>query len=67
MPPLCADDDGDIPVNTSTGLAPTLRSRSMAGATPIVFIVDDDISVRESLESLVADAGWQLRAFRPIP
>src|SRR5829696_9790839 len=26
--------------------------------TPIVFIVDDDISVRESLESLVEFEGW---------
>lgn len=28
-------------------------------ATPMVFIVDDDISVRESLEPLIADAGWR--------
>lgn len=27
--------------------------------TPIVFIVDDDISVRESLAPLIADAGWR--------
>ena len=27
--------------------------------TPIVFVVDDDISVRESLELLVKHAGWQ--------
>src|SRR4029078_6614696 len=26
---------------------------------PIVFVVDDDISVRESLESLIEFAGWQ--------
>jgi len=32
-------------------------------ATPIVFVVDDDISVRESLESLVADAGWRPEVF----
>jgi FixJ family two-component response regulator len=35
----------------------------MAGVTPIVFIVDDDISVRESLELLIADAGWQPQVF----
>jgi len=35
----------------------------MAGVTPIVFIVDDDISVRESLEQLIADAGWQPELF----
>ena len=32
-------------------------------ASPLVFIVDDDISVRESLEGLVAEAGWQPEAF----
>lgn len=31
----------------------------MAAATPVVFVVDDDISVRESLELLIAEAGWQ--------
>jgi len=28
-------------------------------ATPIVFVVDDDVSVRESLEPLIQSAGWQ--------
>jgi FixJ family two-component response regulator len=32
-------------------------------ATPIVFIVDDDVSVRESLEVLIRCAGWQPEAF----
>ena len=35
----------------------------MAGATSVVFIVDDDVSIRESLEPLVADAGWRPEAF----
>src|SRR5690242_5321437 len=30
---------------------------------PIVFVVDDDISVRESLESLIRFAGWQPETF----
>ena len=30
---------------------------------PIVFVVDDDVSVRESLEGLVAEAGWRPLAF----
>ena len=30
---------------------------------PIVFVVDDDISVRESLELLIATAGWQPEIF----
>jgi FixJ family two-component response regulator len=35
----------------------------MADFKPVVFIVDDDISVRESLEPLIADAGWQPEVF----
>lgn len=31
--------------------------------TPIVFVVDDDISVRESLELLIRCAGWQPEIF----
>jgi FixJ family two-component response regulator len=30
----------------------------MPYATPIVFVVDDDVSVRESLESLIRTEGW---------
>src|ERR687893_607404 len=30
---------------------------------PIVFVVDDDISVRESLELLIRFAGWQPETF----
>jgi FixJ family two-component response regulator len=35
----------------------------MSHATPIVFVVDDDISVRESLELLIRSAGWQPETF----
>ena len=35
----------------------------MSYATPIVFIVDDDVSVRESLELLIESAGWQAQTF----
>ncbi len=35
----------------------------MSNATPIVFVVDDDISVRESLESLIRCEGWRPEAF----
>ncbi|HEV7607809.1 MAG TPA: response regulator [Steroidobacteraceae bacterium] len=34
-----------------------------ANASPRVFVVDDDISVRESLEGLIAEAGWQPELF----
>src|SRR2546425_13253073 len=39
------------------------RSSAIARATPIVFVVDDDISVRESLESLIRCASWQPETF----
>ena len=32
-------------------------------AKPIVFVVDDDVSVRESLEGLISFAGWQPESF----
>jgi len=35
----------------------------MAVATPIVLVVDDDISVRESLELLIRSEGWQPKLF----
>ena len=35
----------------------------MSSATPLVFIVDDDVSVRESLELLIESAGWQSQTF----
>jgi FixJ family two-component response regulator len=31
--------------------------------SPIVFVVDDDISIRESLEFLIQDAGWHVATF----
>ena len=40
---------------TGTALKPQAQS--------IVFVVDDDISVRESLESLIEFAGWQPETF----
>src|SRR5690242_17125138 len=35
------------------------REPRMSHATPVVFVVDDDVSVRESLELLIRNAGWQ--------
>lgn len=46
------------------GIAVSLvGSLPMATAAPMVFIVDDDISVRESLELLVRYEGWQPETF----
>ena len=35
----------------------------MPHTTPIVFVVDDDVSVRESLELMIRWAGWQPETF----
>jgi FixJ family two-component response regulator len=35
----------------------------MSQAVPIVFVVDDDVSVRESLELLIRCEGWQPETF----
>jgi FixJ family two-component response regulator len=36
---------------------------TMPDVTSVVFVVDDDISVRESLELLIKNAGWQPETF----
>src|SRR3954451_15286236 len=37
--------------------------KAMAEVTPLVYVVDDDISVREALEALICESGWQPRVF----
>lgn len=48
-------------------LSPSLSRRNevvtVAEPTPIVFVVDDDVSVRESLELLIKSAGWRPETF----
>ena len=38
-------------------------SASMSQELPVVFVVDDDVSVRESLELLIRSVGWQPETF----
>lgn len=56
-------DAGHVAYATYTrGLAPTApatKARSMPALPPIVYVVDDDLSVRESLELLIRHAGWR--------
>ena len=40
-----------------------LGSSPMATTKPIVFVVDDDVWVRESLQTLIEDEGWQPETF----
>jgi FixJ family two-component response regulator len=44
-------------------LKETDMARSISPTTPIVFVVDDDVSVRESLESLVRCEGWEAETY----
>ena len=43
--------------------APLLQETAMADVDPVVFVVDDDLSVRDSLALLVESAGWQPETF----
>jgi FixJ family two-component response regulator len=45
--------------NFTAALPVSWGSTPMSSGTPIVFVVDDDISVRESLELLIRCEGWQ--------
>jgi FixJ family two-component response regulator len=53
---------GAYTVRPSTAVG-RLEVGTMQDVTAIVFVVDDDISVRESLELLIKSAGWQPETF----
>ncbi|MEJ0020899.1 MAG: response regulator [Acetobacteraceae bacterium] len=42
---------------------PAAGSFASAQAAPVVFVVDDDVSVRESLELLISSMGWRPAIF----
>jgi FixJ family two-component response regulator len=50
-------------MNSPSARSAEPRLVPMSEATPVVFVVDDDISVRESLELLIRCAGWQPETF----
>jgi FixJ family two-component response regulator len=50
-------------MNLASAVDYGLRSLPMLSSTPIVYVVDDDFSMRESLESLIRCAGWQPETF----
>src|SRR5712692_194376 len=54
---------GWIDMNSASVVDHESSSSPMAHAAPIVFVVDDDVSVRESLELLIRCAGWQAETF----
>jgi FixJ family two-component response regulator len=48
---------------TSENVMTAQRVYRMSNSTPLVFVVDDDVSVRESLELLIRQEGWQAEIF----
>jgi FixJ family two-component response regulator len=48
---------------TSPNASRSIEVLAMPDVTSIVFVVDDDVSVRESLELLIRAAGWQAETF----
>ena len=49
----------------SVAAARAIGAAATPNGRPIVFVVDDDVSVRESLELLLRTAGWSLRLSLP--
>src|SRR5436190_1090178 len=54
-------------ISESAWQADEAGGRQMSDVTSIVFVVDDDVSVRESLELLITAAGWQPETFASAP
>jgi FixJ family two-component response regulator len=50
-------------MNLAHAASGELGSLQAPHSTPIVFVVDDDVSVRESLELFIRKAGWQSETF----
>ena len=50
-------------LNTASTLVTDGSNNAESKTTPLVYVVDDDVSVRESLKSLIDSAGWQPETF----
>ena len=63
MRPVSTDPSATTIYSESAGRVDEVEGRQMSDVTSIVFVVDDDVSVRESLELLIRAAGWQPETF----
>jgi len=63
MPILRADSSVATIYSQPATQAGDVEGYQMSDVTSIVFVVDDDVSVRESLELLIKAAGWQPETF----
>jgi FixJ family two-component response regulator len=67
MRPVSADPSATTTDSELGGQEGDVEVRQMLEVTSIVFVVDDDVSVRESLELLISAAGWQPETFASAP
>ena len=63
MRTVSTDPSATTIYSESAGPVDEVEGRQMSDVTSIVFVVDDDVSVRESLELLIRAAGWQPETF----
>jgi FixJ family two-component response regulator len=64
MTTMFTDKVGRTPYTVSSAIATrSIEVLTMPDVPSIVFVVDDDVSVRESLELLIQSAGWQPETF----
>jgi len=63
MRTVSTDPSATTIYSESAGHVDEVEARQMSDVTPIVFVVDDDVSVRESLELLIRAAGWHPETF----
>lgn len=57
---------GDTRTNVAQAFSHQLRLPTIPNSTPIVFVVDKDISVRASLELFIRSEGWQPETFESV-
>src|SRR5262249_28564511 len=50
-------------MSTASTLVTDVSNNAESKITPLVYVIDDDVSVRESLGSLIDSAGWQPQTF----
>ncbi len=50
-------------MDTATNFGLASRPCSMVAVKPLVFVVDDDIALRDSLGSLITNSGWRVALF----
>src|SRR3982074_1608933 len=63
MRTVSTDPSAKTIYSEAAGHVDEVEGRQMSDVTSIVFVVDDDVSVRESLELLIRAAGWQPETF----